>query len=214
MQELEKPPKRDTWPDLSRHFSRVTVGQMLRFMYSEGRLRELERRVPRIFPEDSPKTAWKKALRGLWVRLVQFPERYRISVLRNYVTANYEDMAEVKWPFEREEVLPHEDPRINSAAYIIDFFASSYGWSEEQIFKLKWAAVNEYVLAAEYRRVRERADLANATNLNEESAELLAQYPKRSMKLTKEERMYITNKRNEERLKNRAVKRRAQSAGD
>lgn len=203
MHGLELLPKRDWWPDLSRHFSRVTVGQMFRFMYSQGRLRELEKQVPRIFPEDSPKTAWRKALRGLWVRLCQFPERTYWRWLTTHVSVNYTDPANIKWPFEREPLLPHNDPKINNMAYLVDFFASAYGWSEPQILKLKWSAVNEYILAAEYRRVRERADLANATNLSDESAEIIAQYPKRDEPLTKQERAYINQLRYEERLKNR-----------
>lgn len=205
---MEEPvplPKRDTWPDLARHYTRVTVGQVFRFFYSEGRLRELDRKIPRIFPEDGAGLAWRKALRGLVVRLFQFPERLYWRFLRSHVARYYQDPANIRWPFQREELLPTEDPRINNLAYLVDFFGSAYGWSEPQIMRLKWAAVNEYILAAEYRRVRERADLANATNLSEESQEIIAAYPKRDVPLTKEERAYVNLVRRKQSRENMAA---------
>lgn len=182
-------------------------------MYSEGRLRELNQKIPVLFKEDKPRAAWRKVFRGLWVRLCQFPERLYWRFLRSYIVAHYQDPAGIKWPHDPQELLPHEDPHINSYAYLVDWFASAYGWSERQVRRVKWAAVNEYILAAEYRRVKERADLANATNLSDESHKLISAYPRRDVPLTGEERAYINFVRHEQRRAAMAVDRARAGSG-
>lgn len=199
----QQPHSIEQWEDLSRHFSKVTLGQMLRYFFGAGRIAELNKEIPVIFPEDNAGRAWRKVMRGLAVRLRQWPERLYWRFVFQKVNAHYKEPAKIRWPNPAPEFLPHEDPRINNYAHLIDWFASEYGWSEKQIKKVRFAAINEYILAAEFRKVRERADLANATNLHEGSQEILGAYPKRWHELTGEEREMVNKLRYKQRMEAR-----------
>jgi hypothetical protein len=200
-----KPPhhKRDWVQDLARHFEKLSVGEVYRFFFYEKRLEQLNEQIPVIFREDSSGLAWRKVLRAFWLRIIQYPERLKIQRLKLKVGALYKDPAEIKWPFEGGEMLPTEDPYINNYAYILDWFASEYGWTKEEIDRLPFASINEFTLAAEFRKVRWRTDIANATNLSDASSEIIAKYPRRNVPITPEMRAYINQVRFEERQRNR-----------
>jgi hypothetical protein len=189
---------RDQWEDIARHRHPVTIGDVFNLHYAEGRVRLLEKKIPKILPEDRPRVALRKAIRSIWLRLLQLPERLYWRYLTRRVRRDFQAPHEIRRKMQAEEIMPHEDPFINDYAFFVDLFASEYGWSERRIRKIPFAAVNEFILAMEYRHMKERVTFANAANPSEEGAEFLSDYPKRDIPITGEMRAYVNRKRIEQ----------------
>lgn len=189
---------RDQWEDIARHRHPVTIGDVFNLHYAEGRVRLLEKKIPKILPEDRPRVALRKATRSLWLRILQLPERLFWRFKTRRIRRDFKAPHDIRRKMQAEEIMPHEDPFINDHAYLIDMFAAEYGWTERQIMKVPFAAVNEYLLAMEYRHMKSRVAMANAAHPSEEGADFLSDYPKRDIPITGEMRAYVNRKRLEQ----------------
>ena len=168
------------WRDVMRHNHPVTVEDVLiNFKIETGKLEELEARVPRPLPEDSPNEALKKGLMSLLVRLKQYPQRRAIWRKTKKVRKQLMAPAELRRKYEGEELYSTQLPFITDFAYILDLFAHEYGWTERQVRDYPYAAVSELILAMENRWVRQRSDMVNAAHPSEEALDQMTDYPKR-----------------------------------
>lgn len=174
----------EEWRDVQRHNHPVTVEEVLiDFKIEKGKLDDLEAQVPRPLASDSPSETLKKGLASIWVRLKQYPKRRAIWKRTKKVREQIMEPARLRRKFEGEELYATQAPFITDFAYILDLFASQYGWTEQQIRKFPYAALSELVLAMENRWTRERVDMVNAAHPSEESMEYILEYPKRSVKI-------------------------------
>jgi hypothetical protein len=189
---------RDQWEDIARHRHPVTIGDVFDLHYADGRVRSLDKTIPKILPEDRPPVALRKAARSIWLRLLQLPERVYWRYRTRRVRRDFQAPHEIRRKMQADEIMPHEDPFINDYAFFIDLFAAEYGWPEKQIRKIPFAAVNEFVLAIEYRHMKKRVAIAIAAHPGDESAEFLSDYPKRDIPITAEMRAYVNRRRIEQ----------------
>lgn len=172
------------WKELKRHFHNVTVWDAVKLEILKGELREMIEKIPTADKIKANPKPIRAALSAIATLIKQLPRRRALIKKIKHIGQGILPPAElVRKNFQNEEDDPRKIPCVTWYAYVVDLLASEYGWKESDIRLLPYAALSEFILAIEVRRVAESSRRVAENNPTENGIEALNNYPRRKMEI-------------------------------
>lgn len=172
------------WEELKRHSHGVTVWDAVRLDVLRGELQDMADAVPTADDIKAAPKPIRAAFSAIIQLLRQFPKRRALVKEIKRIGKDLKPPAELIRPhYQAGDEDPRKIPGVTWYAYLVDLFAHEYGWREADVRALPYAALSEFILAIEVRRVAESSRRVVESHPTEKGLDELNKYPRRKMEI-------------------------------